>query len=567
MMAESKIGPALAKKLQNIGKADSQLQIAVIFAGLPSFQEVAQEYRFLGDKEIVRDQVIRVLKDKAESLHYWLKQLCEGQRLAGQVSKFRSIWIANAVSLNATPAAIREIAAQPNVVKVVLDEPVPMLVDTKAMDWGVEKIGAEEVWAMNYKGQGVTVAVIDTGVNGKIPHPDLASRVVDGKNYIEAGQPPRDDHSHGTHCAGSVAGNGTEGTKTGVAPEATIVAIRVLGGNGQGQWSNLWEAIEEAVSRKINVMSMSLGGNPNDQTIRDTLRKACQTAIGSGVIPVIAAGNSGPSTATVGSPGDVPEVITVGATTSSDDIAYFSSRGPVKVWNDPSELIKPDVCAPGYNITSCNYKYGESGQNPYRKMSGTSMATPHIAGVVALMLSANSNLKCTDIHKIFEQTSSDLGTTGKDNTYGWGRVDALAAVNKGKEYKTDSRWETVVKEMNFATTIDSNGNLSVSQSISNDLMPATVSIWVDIVEPAARKGVYDVNFTLQGPNGTKTGRVVANFDTMANYEPKYGFNCGNFELATGQYSGSVTSNVPNIAVAGQTITLKGKATWPARPEK
>ena len=347
MMAENKIGSALAKKLENIGKIDSQIPVAVLFTGLPSFQEVAQEYRFLGDRQVIRDQVIRVLKDKAESLHYWLKQLCEGQRMASQVSAFRSIWIANAVSLKATPAAIREIAAQPNVVRVVLNEPVPMLVNAQAKDWGVEKIKAEEVWAMNYKGQGVTVAVIDTGVNGTYPHPDLAGRVLDGKNYIDNGKPPRDDHSHGTHCAGSVAGNGTEGTQTGVAPEATIMAIRVLAGNGQGAWSNLWEAIEEAVSRNINVMSMSLGGNPNDQAIRDSLRKACQTAIGAGVIPVIAAGNSGSASSTVGSPGDVPEVITIGATKSDDDIAYFSSRGPVNVWTDQPNLTKPDVCAPG----------------------------------------------------------------------------------------------------------------------------------------------------------------------------------------------------------------------------
>ena len=230
----------------------------------------------------------------------------------------------------------------------------------------------------------------------------------------------------------------------------------------------------------------------------------------------------------------------------------------------------PMFALPVYNITSCNYKYGESGQSAYRSMSGTSMATPHVAGVVALMLSANPGLTTIDVHKIFELTSVELGDAGKDNTYGWGRVDALAAVNKAKGYKTDNRWETVVKEMEFVVTVDATGNLTISQTVANDVMPATVTIWVDIPEAAGRKGIYNVNFRLEAVAGTpnppapQVGTVVANFNTMANYEPSYGFNCGNFELKNMTYTGTVSSNAPNAEVAGVAITLKGKATWPAR---
>ena len=313
------------------------------------------------------------MKEKAESLHFWLNQHCQSRSLANEVSNFSSSWIANTVSLEATPNAIREIANQPNIKKIIWNKTVPMLLNQeRGMDWGVAKIGADKAWKY-YEGRGVTVAVIDTGVN---EHGDLEGRVIDGSNYVTPGTPPRDDHGHGTHCAGSVAGDGKMGTKTGVAPQAKIVSIKVLGKSGGGKWDKLWKAIEETIDRKVRVLSMSLGGNPNDQEIRDRLRRACKTAIAAGIVPVIAAGNSGPSKETVGSPGDVPEVITVGATDSKDKIAYFSSRGPVK-W-DGKELTKPDVCAPGVNINSCSHT-----SNGYTKKSGTSMATPHVAGVVA----------------------------------------------------------------------------------------------------------------------------------------------------------------------------------------
>lgn len=322
-IAEERIGLELQKKMQNVRNAQL-IPIVVLFEGMPTFSEVAQEYRFLGDEEVIREQVIREMKNKAESIHYWLQEMCNSRNMSNQVSEFRSIWIANAVAMNATPEAIREIAVQPNVEKIVLDEPLKMILDTRELAWGVERIGANKLWNY-YNGTGVTVAVIDTGVN---EHGDLKGRVIDGKNYIDATKPPRDDHAHGTHCAGTVAGDGTMGCQTGVAPKANIVAVKVLAANGSGAWSNLYLALEETVTnnKEVKVLSMSLGGRPDEAT-RDRLRLACQNAIAAGAIPVIAAGNSGPSAKTVGSPGDVPEIISIGATGSdvNNTIASFSS--------------------------------------------------------------------------------------------------------------------------------------------------------------------------------------------------------------------------------------------------
>lgn len=564
--ADGKIHSELENKLSTLNE-NNKIPIVVLFEGMPLFADVAQEYRFLGSPEVIREQAIRVMKENAESLHFWLKQMCENPAMVAHVEGFSSIWLVNAVSLKATPYAIREIAAQPNVEKILLDEPVPMLFDSSKAEiaWGVKKINAPKVWSY-YEGKGVIVAVVDTGVN---EHPDLKGRIIDGKNYIAAGQPPRDDHSHGTHCAGTVAGDGTMGTQTGVAPKATIMAVKVLGGNGSGSWSNLWLGIEELVNAdpKPKVISMSLGGFPNDE-IRGRLRLACQNAIAAGLIPVIAAGNSGSGSSTIGSPGDVPEVITIGATDSNDVIAYFSSRGPTKPW-DGVTMVKPDVSAPGVTIKSCSHN-----STGYLDMSGTSMATPHVAGLTALIVNANPNINAEKAKEILERTATDLGTAGKDNTYGSGRVNADKAVTASQtltQVSRSDRWEMVVKDLTFITTVDANGNLNITQAIENELMPATVTIWVDIKEAAGRQGFYSVDFTLTGPNGTKTGSVKIDFDNIPTnpnlYDAKYGFNAGNFDLVKGTYSGTVKSKEANPKVKNIQITIAGKATWPARTAK
>lgn len=559
-MSEDKIGLELQKKMQQV-RSQQQIPVTVLFEGMPTFAEVAQEYRFLGDSEVVTDQVVRVMKDRAESIHYSLQEMCNSRSLSNEMSDFQSIWLVNAVSMKATPAAIQEIAMLANVEKIVLNEPVKMLFEDRGLAWGVSQIKADQVWS-SYNGTGVVVAVVDTGVNA---HPDLAGRVLDGKNYITTGAAPRDDHGHGTHCAGTVAGNGTNGTQTGVAPNATIVAVKVLSASGSGAWANLYLGMEELIgTQNIKVLSMSLGGKP-DAATRDRLRLACQNVIAAGIIPVIAAGNSGPSANTVGSPGDVPEIISIGATSSTNAIASFSSRGPT-TWGTET-IIKPDVCAPGVTITSCQYN-----ATGYTTMSGTSMATPHVAGLVALMVQAKPGLDTAAAKAALEATATDLGTTGKDNTYGSGLVNAPLAVNAALTLTTvgrSERFEMVVKEMAFQTTVNADGILDVSESIANDLMPATVTIWADIPEAEARKGIYTVKYSLNGPNGLKEAVVIINFDNIPTdpnkYDAKYGFNCGNFALVKGNYTGRVVSVEPNPKVAGLKITLAGKATWPARP--
>ncbi len=261
---------------------------------------------------------------------------------------------------------------------------------------------------------------------------------------------PMDENGHGTHCAGSVASNGTAGTTCGVAPGATIMAVRVMTSVSPEAEVNVMDGFEWAVEHGADVLSTSLGYIPAWNPQRALWRTAEENILAAGIPHSIAAGNEGPSAASLRTPGDCPPpwlhpdqvaqgglsaCICVGATSSSDAIADFSSHGPanweaIAPWFDYDDtapnagLLRPDVCAPGVDILSCDY--GNIGG--YTTMSGTSMATPHNAGLMALLLSADSTLTPAQIDEILETTALDLGAAGKENTYGSGRIQALEAI-------------------------------------------------------------------------------------------------------------------------------------------
>lgn len=263
-----------------------------------------------------------------------------------------------------------------------------------------------------YTGEGVTVAIIDTGTS---PHSDLLvpnERIVGFKDFVNNRNSPYDDNGHGTHIAGIIAGSGysSNGKYTGIAPKANILPIKALDENGSGNTSDIIKALSWAVETKdqynTKIINLSLGSPVNNPCSKDPLCRATKEATDNGLVVVVAAGNSGPSKKSILSPGISPNVITVGAVddkrtpdTSDDTIASFSSRGPTK-----EGLNKPDIVAPGVNIMSLS----NTKQNGYTSLSGTSMATPVISGAIALLLEKESNLSPNEIKRRLTNSCIDL---------------------------------------------------------------------------------------------------------------------------------------------------------------
>ncbi|WP_327085274.1 S8 family serine peptidase [Nonomuraea sp. NBC_01738] len=246
----------------------------------------------------------------------------------------------------------------------------------------VPMIGAPRAWAGGHDGTGVKVAVLDTGVDAG--HPDLAGRIADSKSFVP-GQEVRDGHGHGTHVASTIAGSGAAagGKYKGVAPGVQLVVGKVLADDGSGTSSQAIEGMEWAAASGVKVISMSLGAGASDGT--DPMSQAVDAlSASSGALFVIAAGNDGAAgTETVAAPGTADAALTVAAVDKSDAWAPFSSQGPRLGGG-----LKPDIAAPGVAIAAARAA-GTAMGNPvdehYTSANGTSMATPHVAGAVAIM--------------------------------------------------------------------------------------------------------------------------------------------------------------------------------------
>jgi major intracellular serine protease len=248
---------------------------------------------------------------------------------------------------------------------------------------GLKMINVQSQWDKGLEGEGVVVAVIDTGVD--YYHPDLMGRILGGKDFTGKGD-YMDGNGHGTHVAGTIAASNTGTGIIGVAPKAKILALKALDDNGEGYMDWTVQAIRYAITQDVDVINMSLGG---PHTL--SLRRAVQEAVNAGIIVVAAAGNEGDGndqTEELSYPGAYPEVIQVGAVGYNGALAYFS--------NTNKEV---DILAPGEDILS-TYPGGK-----YARLDGTSMATPHVAGAAALLKSKNIEdyKRGTDILNLFEE--------------------------------------------------------------------------------------------------------------------------------------------------------------------
>ncbi|USQ81501.1 S8 family serine peptidase [Ornithinimicrobium faecis] len=278
--------------------------------------------------------------------------------------------------------------------KIWLDHPVEAMLDES-----VPQIGAPEAWEQGFDGTGVKVAVLDSGIDAE--HADLAGQVVDAKNFSEADSTD-DKAGHGTHVASTIAGTGaaSDGKYVGVAPGASLLNAKVLDDFGNGSTSGVIEGMEWAAEQGADVINMSLGvtGFYSDGTDPGSMAVNTITEEHSTLF-VIAAGNEGPNDGTVTSPGAADLALTVGAVDHNEDIAYFSSRGP----RAGDHAVKPEITGPGVDIVAAR----AGGTNPlfpvneyYAYMSGTSMATPHVAGAAALLAQARPELDAMELKSV-----------------------------------------------------------------------------------------------------------------------------------------------------------------------
>ena len=306
----------------------------------------------------------------------------------------------------------------------------------RAKQWGLDKISAEEAWATT-RGIGVLVAVIDTGVD--LTHPDLSANIVGpGADLVDpaGADGAQDQNGHGTHVAGiiaAVSGNGAG--IAGVAPEARLLPVRVLDKEGNGTTAQIADGIRYAADQGAQVINLSLGfQSPLGEAVKvlggvTPVYDAIDYAFDKGAVVVFAAGND--SVPVCAEPAAHPRVLCVGATDRSDGRSYFSSGD--------ATMTKRYLMAPGGDGLSCaggifsTYlasapeAAGCSDDASYGSLAGTSMAAPHVSGVAALL--ASKGLGQQAIIECLISTADDLGLPGRDPVFGYGRVDAAAAVS------------------------------------------------------------------------------------------------------------------------------------------
>lgn len=452
------IGPSLEDAILSAGPSEKIAVIVVMKEGFNVFDVWGNYVSVVGG-----------LKAVANESQAGLIGILSGYENAGTVSDVKSFWIVNAIAMKATAAVIEEISRRPDVDHAAPDKmmtiPMPVTgeyIGIDAVEWNISKVRAPEVWTMGYNGTGVVVANIDTGVD--VSHPTLSSKYRGGGNsWYDAvsGLPsPYDDHGHGTHTMGTMAGDDGGPNQIGVAPGAKFIAAKACDAGGScasswllagGQWAMDPDG-NPATSDYPTVINNSWGGGGCDAWFR-TMVINWRAA---GIFPSFSAGNAGPGPGTIGSPGDYPESFATGATDISDVIASFSSRGP-----SCFSEIKPEVTAPGVSIRSSLPGGG------YGSWNGTSMAAPHVSGCVALLRQINPAATVDELETALESTAVDLGTAGKDNIYGSGGIDCYEAALAVGSPPADGP-DLIVSALSAPASGTAGGPIYVSNSVKNE---------------------------------------------------------------------------------------------------
>jgi subtilisin family serine protease/subtilase family serine protease len=429
--AAGRVHPALESKMRDAFSGE-KLRVIVELKEQAKPAELARAAP-KGVRKAKLKALVAGLKDKAQRHQAALHAELERDRTLGAVERIRPFWVFNGFAVTATPAAIRKLAARDDVLEVRIDQEIPepprpteAAEASGPTEWNIALIRAPEVWALDprYNGQGAVIGSFDSGVD--LAHPDLFARYR-GDDNISWFDPygehstPTDLNGHGTHTIGTALGGDASGTHIGVAPGARWIAAKAWNDAGFGYASAFHQIFE---------WFLAPGGDPDNapDVVNNSwafVASGCngefaadiQAWRAAEIFPAFAAGNSGPSPGSVRSPGAYAESFAVGATDIFDEVASFSSRGP----SPCTGLDKPDVSAPGAAIRSAVPGGG------YAALSGTSMATPHIAGAVAVLRSIKPDMTIEELATALTLSAADVEQPGPDNDSGAGRLDLSVA--------------------------------------------------------------------------------------------------------------------------------------------
>jgi subtilisin family serine protease len=424
-----------------------------------------------------------------------------------------------AIAASVPEAAIAGLQANPNVTNIDLDIEVHAIDAELDNTWGVKRIGAGTVHDGGNKGAGVKVGVLDTGID--TDHPDLSYDPSCSASFV-SGQSLEDGHGHGTHTAGTVAAldNGT--SVVGVAPEATLCIYKALSNSGSGSYSDVIAALERAVTDGVQVTNNSYGssGDPGS-----TVKAAFDGAEAAGVLHVAAAGNSGNPKGKGNNciyPARWDSLIATAATKQDDSRASFSSTC--------SEM---ELAAPGYQINS-------TVPGGYGTKSGTSMASPHVAGTAALVFAANPGWSNDQVRTQLQTTADDLGDPGRDKLYGYGLVDADESAPAGPPPPPNdaptvpianpadgSIFDSVVSILFEGTASDTedgdltaslvwtsniDGQIGTGGSFSTTLSDGNHTISASVTDSGGKTGSASISITVGDPPAEATSVSVTSID-------------------------------------------------------
>ena len=381
--------------------------------------------------------VIVGLQNKSNATQAALGALLRQRKSAGSIKSFTPLWIFNGVAMTATSAVIKEVAALPEVSQIITDATIaaparPSVTTTTSLaEPNISLINAPALWNLGFSGQGVVIANMDTGVDNT--HPDLAAQWRGGTNswYDPYSQhtTPTDLNGHGTWTMGVMVGHDGGGTALGVAPQAQWIAAKIFNDSGTATSSAIHQSYQ---------WLLDPDGNPNTADAPQIVNNSwalsnagscdlsfepdLQSLVAADIVPVFAAGNYGPNAATSVSPANNPDAFAVGAIDNNSVIYSASSRGATSC-GQSAPVTYPAVVAPGVNILTADLYGG------YYNVSGTSLAAPHVAGALALLLNALPNTSVAQLESALTSSAVDLGASGPDNNFGAGRIDVLAAYN------------------------------------------------------------------------------------------------------------------------------------------